>query len=88
MDVVAVAAYAGRGKPAAVGAAKSPATLMWFRNNGRAEFTAHALAAEPRDQITLAAGNFSGTARPELVSGGFFLRPVVDDMGRITLWRR
>jgi hypothetical protein len=88
MDVVAVAAYAGRGKPGTPGAGNSSATLLWFRNNGRAEFTAHALATEPRDQITLAAGSFSGTAQPELVSGGFFLRPVADGTGRITLWRR
>ena len=88
MDVVAVAAYSGRGKPGTPGAGNSSATLLWFRNNGRAEFTAHALATEPRDQITLAAGSFSGTAQPELVSGGFFLRPVADGTGRITLWRR
>ena len=83
-DVIAVAAYAGRGNPAG-----RPASLMWFRNTGGARrFEPQALATAPRDQITVAAGDFSGDGRPTLVSGGFFLTPGPDGMARLTLWRR
>jgi len=83
MDVVAVAAYAGRGNPAA-----KPASLVWFRNIGGARFEALALATAPQDQLTVVAGDFSGDGRPMLVSGGFFLAATYDGTGRITLWRR
>ena len=84
MDVVAVAAYAGRSSPAAL----TP-SLMWFRNDGRMRFDPHALAMAPRDQIALAAGDFAGAGRrPVLVSGGFFLAATYDGTGRITIWRQ
>jgi hypothetical protein len=83
MDVVAVAAYAGRGRPAA-----KPASLLWFRNVGRMKFEPHVLATAPQDQITLAVGKFSSDGRAELVSGGFYLAATYDGTGRITLWRR
>jgi len=83
LDVVAVAAYAGRGSPA------TPApSLMWFRNIGGMRFEPHPLATAPRDQLALAAGNFAGDGRPVLVSGGFFLAAAYDGNGRITLWRQ
>ena len=83
MDVVAVAAYAGRGRPTG-----KPASLQWFRNGGGMKFEPHVLATAPQDQITLAVGKFSADGRAELVSGGFFLAAVYDGTGRITLWRR
>ena len=83
MDVVAVAAYTGRGNPAT-----QSASLMWFRNKGGMQFEPHVLATKPQDQITLAAGDFAGDGRPVLVSGGFFLAATYDGTGRITLWRR
>ncbi len=83
MDVVAVAAYAGRGNPGT-----KPASLMWFRNTGGMRFEPRALATAPQDQITLAAGNFSGDAGIALVTGGFFLTTNPDPIGRVTLWRR
>jgi hypothetical protein len=83
MDFVAVAAYAGRNNPAA----KFP-SLVWYRNNGRGEFATHVLAAAPKDQITLAAGDLDGTGQPTLVSGGFYVGTDTDNVGRITLWRR
>ena len=83
MDVVAVAAYTGRGH-----ATTAPASLMWFRNNGRMQFEPRVLATKPLDQITLAVGDFAGNGRPMLVSGGFFLAATYDGTGRITLWRR
>lgn len=83
MDVAAVAAYTGRGNPAA-----PPVSLMWFRNRGQARFEPHALASQPPDQITLAAGDFTGSGRPVLATGGFFLSAPYEGSGRITLWRR
>ena len=83
MDVVAVAAFTGRGH-----APTAPASLMWFRNNGRMQFEPRVLATKPLDQITLAVGDFAGNGRPMLVSGGFFLAATYDGTGRITLWRR
>ena len=83
MDVVAVGAYAGRGNPSAV----TP-SLMWFRNDGHMHFEPHVLATKPRDQLTLAVGQFSRSGRPELVTGGFYLAAAYDGTGRITLWRR
>jgi hypothetical protein len=83
MDVVAVAAYAGRGRPTG-----KPASLRWFRNVGGMKFEPHVLATAPQDQITLTVGKFSADGGAELVSGGFFLAAVYDGTGRITLWRR
>jgi hypothetical protein len=85
MDVVAVAAYADRGDARA--ATRAP-SLVWYRNNGRAEFAAQVLATAPKDQITLASGDFDGDGQPVLVSGGFYVGPFYERMGRITLWRR
>ena len=84
-DVVAVAAYADRGPG---GSGTGAASLVWFRNNGRGEFARHVLASTPKDQITLASGDFDGSGQISLVSGGFYVGPFFDRMGRITLWRR
>jgi hypothetical protein len=82
MDVVVVAAYADRGRSG------STASLVWYRNDRRGGFTRHILASRPKDQITVACGDFAGNGRLSLITGGFYVGPVYEDMGRITLWRR
>lgn len=82
MDVVAVAAYADWNNKN-----RSAISLMWFRNDGRMNFEPHILANGPKDQITLANGDFDGTGKPVLVTGGFYIYPPYDSMGRVTLWR-
>lgn len=82
MDVVAVAAYADWNNKN-----RSAISLMWFRNDGHMNFEPHILANTPKDQITLASGDFDGTGKPVLVTGGFYIYPPYDSMGRVTLWR-
>lgn len=83
IDVIAVAAYADGNNQN-----QSVKSLMWFRNDGHMNFEPHLLAHEPRDQITLAAGDFDGDGRQVLVTGGFLIYPPYDALGRITFWRR
>jgi hypothetical protein len=82
MDVVAVAAFSDWNNRN-----RSVVSLMWFRNLGNMTFEPRVLARMPRDQITLAAGNFDRSGRPSLVTGGFYIYPPFEGMGRITLWR-
>ena len=82
MDVVAVAAYADWNNQN-----RNVVSLMWFQNDGKMNFTPRVLARAPKDQITLAVGDFDGKGKPVLVSGGFYIYPPYDAMGRITLWR-
>jgi len=82
MDVVAVAAYADWSNKN-----RNVVSLMWYRNDGKMNFEPRILAHTPKDQITLAAGDFDGTGRPSLVTGGFYIYPPYSDLGRITLWR-
>jgi hypothetical protein len=83
MDVVAVAAYADWNNKN-----RSAISLVWFRNDGAMNFEPHALANTPKDQITLAVGDFDGNGKPVLATGGFYIYPPYDALGRITLWRR
>lgn len=83
MDVVAVAAYSDWNS-----ANRNVVSLMWFRNDGRMNFEPRVLARNPKDQITLAAGDFDGNGRPVLATGGFYIYPPYDAMARVTLWRR
>lgn len=83
MDIVAVAAYADWNSPKA-----SVASLMWFRNDGKMEFAPRVLAREPKDQITLTAGDFAGDGGAALVTGGFYIHPPYDHAGRIMIWHR
>jgi hypothetical protein len=83
MDVVASAAYADWNNQNA-----TVVSLMWFRNDGRLNFTPLALAHAPKDQITLAAGEFESGGAPSLVTGGFYIHAPFDQAARITLWRR
>lgn len=83
MDVVAVTAYSDWDK-------KNPdvVSMMWYRNDGRGGFSPRVLANNPKDLITLAAGNFDGTGEPVLITGGFYVYPPYERMARISLWRR
>lgn len=81
MDVVAVAAYSDWNNRN-----RDVVSLMWFRNDGKMNFEARVLARAPKDQITLAAGDFARNGKPALVTGGFYIFPPFDAMGRITLW--
>ncbi len=82
MDVVASAAYSDW-----TNTNRNIISLMWFRNDGRMNFEPRVLARSPKDLITVAAGDFDGQGKPSLVSGGFYIYPPYENMGRITLWR-
>ena len=82
MDVVAVAAYADSSNKD-----RNVNSLIWFRNDGKMNFEPRILARNPKDQIALAAGNFDQSGKPSLVTGGFYIYPPYEAMGRITLWR-
>ncbi len=83
MDVVAAAAYADW-----TNKNRNLVSLLWFRNDGKMNFEPRILARAPKDQITLAAGDFDGNGRPSLVTGGFYVYPPYESMGRITRWRK
>jgi hypothetical protein len=82
-DVVAVAAYADWNNQN-----RSVVSLMWFRNDGRLNFEPIPLARTPKDLITLATGDFDGSGRTSLATGGFYIYPPFDALSRVTLWRR
>jgi hypothetical protein len=82
LDVVTVAAYADWNN-----ANRQVVSLMWFRNDGRQNFEPRVLARQPKDLITLAAGDFDGDGRPELVTGGFYIYPPFDAISRVLLWK-
>lgn len=82
-DVVAVAAYADWNN-----ANRQVVSLAWFRNDGKQHFTPHVLARQPKDLITLAAGDFDGSGRPSLATGGFYIYPPFDATSRVLLWKR
>lgn len=82
-DIVAVAAYADWNNRN-----RNVVSLMWFRNDGRMNFEPLVLARTPKDLITLAVGDFDGTGRPALATGGFYIYPPYDALSRITLWQR
>ncbi len=83
MDVVAVAAYADWQNKN-----RDVVSLMWFHNDGQMNFEPRVLAHAPRDQITVASGDFDRNGHPALVTGGFYIYPPFESMGRITLWHQ
>jgi len=83
LDVIASAAYADWNNRN-----RNVVSLVWFRNDGRMNFEPRILARAPKDLITLGAGDFDGDGRVSLVTGGFYIYPPYDAMGRVTLWRR
>ncbi len=83
VDVVASAAYADWNNQN-----REVVSLMWFRNDGAMNFTPHVLTREPKDLITVGVGTFDDSGKPALVTGGFYIYPPFDVMGRIMLWHR
>lgn len=83
MDVVSSAAYADWNNQN-----REVVSLMWYRNDGHMNFTPHILSREPKDLITLGVGTFDESGKPALISGGFYIYPPFDSMGRIMLWHR
>ena len=81
MDVVATAAYSDWNNKN-----RNVVSLMWFRNDGQQRFEPRVLARGPKDLITLGVGEFDDSGRPSLVTGGFYIYPPFDNMGRITRW--
>jgi hypothetical protein len=81
MDVVALSAFNEWTKPGAV-------AMVWYRNDGKQNFTPHVLAHRPTHLLTVDAADFAGDGRPALVTGAFLAYPPYRDMSRITLWRR
>jgi hypothetical protein len=63
-------------------------SLIWYQNDGHTRFTPRILARTPKDLITVTAGDFDGTGRVSLATGGFYIYPPYDAMSRITVWRR
>jgi len=83
LDIIASTAYADWNNKN-----RNVVSLIWYRNDGRARFEPRILARTPKDLITLTAGDFDGSGRVSLATGGFYIYPPYDSMSRITLWRR
>lgn len=81
MDVVALASFNNWNQPRAE-------ALVWFRNQGSQGFAKRVLRYDaPTHMITLAAGDFDGSGRVWLVTGGFHAYPPFDRQSRVLLWR-
>ena len=80
LDVAVVSAYNAWTDPAAL-------SLIWLENNGRQQFTMHAIAHAPTHLITLAAADLDGDGAPDLVTGGMHISAPYDRISRVTLWR-
>ena len=83
LDIVASTAYADWNNKN-----RNVVSLIWYRNDGHTRFEPRILARTPKDQITVTAGDFDGTGRVSLATGGFYIYPPYDSLSRITLWRR
>lgn len=83
LDIIASTAYADWNNKN-----RNVVSLIWYRNDGHTRFEPRILARTPKDLITLTAGDFDGTGRVSLATGGFYIYPPYDSMSRITLWRR
>ena len=81
MDIVALSAFNAWDKPKAV-------SMVWFRNDGRQNFTPHVLAYEPTHLLSVDSGDFGRDGRPALVTGAFHAYPPFARMSRVTLWQR
>ena len=79
LDVVVVTANNDWNNPQAP-------SVVWLENNGRMQFTMHAIGTSPTHLITLALGDLDGNGRPDLVTGGMHISRPYDRLGRITAW--
>ena len=80
-DVLAVSAFNEWDNPRAQ-------SLVWFRNDGRMNFTPHVLAYSPIQLLTLDAADIFGDGHPCIISGAFHCTPPYDRMSRVLLWQR
>lgn len=46
-------------------------TLVWYENDGRQGFTAHAIASQPPGLVSLSLADVNGDGRPDIVAGAF-----------------
>ncbi len=81
IDVVAVSCFNEWSDPSAV-------SLMYFKNDGKMNFTPHVLARSPTHLLTCVAADLDGTGQPVLVTGGFHAYPPWDRLSRILIWRK
>ncbi len=81
MDVVAVSAFNDWDKPGAI-------SMVWYRNDGRQNFTPHILAYLPTHLLTVIAADMDGNGKPAIVTGAFFSNPPFTNLSRLLLWRR
>jgi len=81
MDIVATAAYSDWNN-----SNRNVVSLLWLRNDGQQHFEPRVLTRVPKDLITLGTGIFTADGRPSLVTGGFYIYPPYDNMGRVMLW--
>jgi len=79
LDVAVVSAYNRWDDPQAL-------SLVWLENNGRQQFTKHAVAHSPTHLITLAIGDLDGNGTADLVTGGMHISLPYDRMSRVTIW--
>jgi hypothetical protein len=79
LDVVVASANNDWDNPAAP-------SLVWLENNGRMQFTKHAIASSPTHLITLAAGDLDGNGTPDIVAAGMHINRPFSRMGRVTAW--
>jgi len=79
-DVVAVSAFNEWDKPTAI-------SMVWFKNDGKQNFTPVILAFKPTHLLTLTSGDFNRDGKPEIVSGAFHCYAPYDRMTRILFWR-
>jgi hypothetical protein len=63
-------------------------SLLWLENDGRLQFTMHALASSPTHLLTLAVGDLDGDGTVDAVTGGMHISRPYDRMARVTAWMR
>ena len=80
-DVVAVSAFNEWSDPRAV-------SLMYFKNDGKMNFTPHVLARTPTHLLGCVAADLDGTGQPVLITGGFHAYPPWGKMSRLMIWRK
>ncbi len=61
-------------------------SFIWLENTGNGQFTKHTIARKPTHLITLETGDFDRNGQMDMITGGMYLYPPYDRMGRVTLW--